>query len=146
MSKDKPKDPFAGMNPLQRIVTSVIMKANANRLQDPSGDQFLKVSHKEWLKLREDKEYIPSSKYLNDLLFYTDGSPRATPVRQLVVREMGMYRGKIVYLKDAGPDDYGESHYYVIGYDPKEHKGAPREAPFDPLAPVIPDVKGTPIK
>jgi len=94
------------------------------RVEDPGGDQFMKVSWKEFLDIRQDERFIPMSKYIMNLMFYADGQkPRPKPLRPLIRNEVGMWtnaRGeqKIVFLKDAGPDDVGEGKYYhVSGVD-----------------------------
>lgn len=102
---------------------------------DPSGDRVLKISAKEWKeKYADDPEFTPRSQYWAKLALYPAGTPKAgqrreKPLRPLMQNEVGMYRGKIVFLTDAGYDDYGEGKYYVVGVDLK-----PAEEPAIVLA------------
>jgi hypothetical protein len=104
----------------QSALSEMFVKALTERVE-ATGDRYMKVSWKEYLVIRQDPDFEPLSKYLRNLMFYGDGRPRPKPVRPLVVNEVGMFltgtfAGRIVFLKDAGPDDVGEGKYYS-GFD-----------------------------
>lgn len=115
-----------GKSPIDRILLDVINKSG--RLVEPNGDHVKKVSFEEWQRMKGDREFVPLERYVNDLFFKTDGSQRQRPLRQLVQNEVGMFRGKIIFLKDAGPGDVGEGKYYqvpvAIGGNPTEPEGS----------------------
>lgn len=95
-------------------VPAALQKMLSLRVINPSGDRVMKVSWAEYLRMRDDKEFTPFSKYASNLLLYADGTPRPKPVRPLLQNEVGTYRDKIVVLKDAGPDDIGEGKYFQV--------------------------------
>jgi hypothetical protein len=97
---------------------------NLTRVQAPAGDCILSVTWKEHLVLRQDPEFVPFSKYASNLLYYADGALRPRPVRPLIQNEVGTYRGKIVALKDMGPDDIGGKFFsgFDIGQETKQEK------------------------
>lgn len=96
-------------------LSEAVSSALVARVVDPSGDRVLKVSYKEFEKIRQDPEFQSFATYAQNLLYYDDGRPRPMPLRPLLQNEVGMYRGKIVFLKDAGPDDVGEGKYHSVG-------------------------------
>lgn len=94
---------------------NTVHRALANaRVVDPIGGNFMKVSFKEFESMRQDPEFVPFSKYGQNLIFYSDGTPRKSALRPIAQNEVGIWRGKLVHLKDAGPDDYGEGKYHQV--------------------------------
>ena len=87
----------------------------SNRV-DASGDKVLKVSFSEFTKMRVDPEFDSFVRYGRNLRYYANGQPRPMAIRPILTNEVGVYRGKIVCLKDAGPDDVGEGKYFS-GFD-----------------------------
>jgi len=102
----------------KKLGEAIAFSLNSARVPDPTGSQFLKVSFKEYVAMREDPEFVPFAQYGQNLILYADGTPRPRPIRPIVQSEVGTYRGQIVYLKDAGPDDYGEGKYYQVPKGP----------------------------
>lgn len=107
----------AKLSRMNRILLDVLAKTS--RVEQPAGDQVMKVSFAEWQVMKEDPEFQRFETYVNSLLFYVDEfgrptKPRKKPVRPLVVNEVGMYRGKAVFVKDAGPGDLGEGKYHQV--------------------------------
>ncbi len=102
----------------------------APRVNDPTSDRVMKVYWKEYERIRQDPEFVPFPKYASNLLYYTDkhGNPdmnrlRPTPVRQLLVNEVGMYRDKFVVLRDADPETSrgeGKTHQVPASYSVSE--------------------------
>lgn len=91
---------------VQRIsqLGTVVADALVNRVKAPQGDKVLHATWEEVQKMMGDPEFLPFAKYANNILYYTDGRPRATPLRPLLENEAGMYRGQIVCFKTM-PED-----------------------------------------
>lgn len=89
-------------------LSSVLGGLMASRVE-PSGD-VLMVTFDEFLNIHKDPKFLPLSKYMRDLVYYADGSPRPKPVRPLYNNEAGVYtdrtgRTRIVCFKGNDPGD-----------------------------------------
>lgn len=103
------------------VLQKAVEEALTNRVTDFASSGVLKVSLDEFRRMYADPEFVKFSDYAQDILFLRgpDGNltntPRPRPLRAFYQNEVGMWRGKYVVLKDAGPDDVGEGKYHTPG-------------------------------
>lgn len=127
-------DPYAIANARQQgrragVLSDMVQNALIDRVKDPTGPDVMKVTWKEFERMRHDPNFKSFAQYMNTLMYYTDrhgfvdfDKPRARPVRPLLQNEVGMYYHKIVVLADAGPDDIGEGKYFTVLADLRDPK------------------------
>jgi hypothetical protein len=96
------------------MLDQLVQKVALERVQDPSGgSSVMKVTFAEFERIAKDPEFESLAKYMNKLLCYADGTPRAKPIRPLLENEMGMYRGRMVVLTGMPGDTTAGTYVQV---------------------------------
>jgi hypothetical protein len=85
-------------------LSEVVQDALVHRVKDPGGDKVMRVTHDEFMRMKDDPEFQLFSQYMNLILCYGDGRPRDKPLRPFLEHELGMYRGKVVVLANNPGD------------------------------------------
>lgn len=88
-----------------KLMGEAMAGALLNRVE-PNTD-VIRVTHNEYMRMREDPEFVSFATYVNNLVYYSDGRVRPKPVRPLLKNEMGTYRGKIVVMSVDSPEGGG---------------------------------------
>ena len=97
---------------LRRAVGSKLLAVLNGPREQFQGPDVMKISFEVWTRMKNDPEFVPFSRYAESLY----------GVRNAGVNEVGMYKGRVVVIKDAGPGDKGEGAYYQVGVDLKGNK------------------------
>lgn len=111
----------------QARLAEVVQASIADRVREPQGGNFMKVSWDEFMRIKDDPEFQTLAQYQHKLYNYPDGRPRATPIRPLIEHELGMYRDKIVLLNSNPGDQF-------VG---TLHQVAAQVTPTPPLATAV---------
>lgn len=134
-AKQSARDQRQSVRRIEQLSTAV-QDALLNRVSDAGGDQVMRVTWEEMLRMQDDPKFKSFAKYCHLILNYADGSPRPQPLRPFLEHEVGMYTNakgeeKIVVLKN-NPGDGALSGKLVSMYNPPP-KTKQYEAEKDPF-------------
>lgn len=84
-------DPRADRQRARRaqLMPKMVQDALVNRVTEPAGDMVYHATWDEFMAMRKDPAFTPSSKYTQLLFFYANGAPRPQPIRRLLEHEVG---------------------------------------------------------
>lgn len=120
----------------QDALSNVIQEALVTRVADPGGPSVYRATFDEFVRMKDDPEFVTLAQYARNLVLYADGTPRPTPIRPLLENEMGMWRGKVVVVTNNPGDSHVGTFQQV-----KEQLVEPDPFPSEPTAVTKPDLK-----
>lgn len=101
-------DEKQGMRRIEKL-SAVVEQSLTSRVDNPGGDMIMRVTHDEFMKMKDDPKFKLFSQYMNLILNYADGRPRPHPIRPFMANELGMYtngRGEVkIVILTNNPGD-----------------------------------------
>lgn len=96
-------------------LSSMVEDALINRVKEPSGDGIMRVTHDEFMRMKDDPHFRLFSQYMNLILNYANGAPRERPIRPFLENEVGMYKDQIVCLNNNPGDGARSGTFIPVG-------------------------------